>query len=263
LEDPQKVKDPTMFSHAIVRKPGTDFAQGITTGNLGSPDYSRILHQHEAYTQALINLGLAVDILDSLPGFPDAYFIEDAAVVVAEMAVLTFPGAKTRQGEQDFIEPILARYRPIKRIMPPGTLDGGDVMMIEGHFMIGLSERTNPEGAAQLGKILADCEYTCEMVPVAAGLHLKSSVNYIGNGTLLITPEFAKMEQFDSYQKIVIDKDESYASNTLWINETLLTPQGFPKTLTKLQRLGLPIIELEISEARKMDGGLSCMSLRF
>jgi dimethylargininase len=252
-----------MYSHAIVRKPGTDFAEGITASNLGNPDYSSMLHQHTAYTQTLRKLGLHVDILEPLPGFPDAYFVEDPAVVLPEVAVLTFPGAKARQGEQDAIEALLSRYLPIERINPPGTLDGGDVMMADRLFYIGLSKRTNPEGAAQFGRILEKYGFTWQTVRVTVGLHLKSSVNYVGNGTLLVTSEFAGMAEFEPYQKILIDEDESYASNTLWINDTLLTPRGFPKSLAKLQKLGLPIIELEMSEARKMDGGLSCMSLRF
>lgn len=252
-----------MFKHAIVRGPGPDFAQGLTTSNLGSPDYPKMLQQHIAYTHALQNLGLTVEILDPLIGFPDAYFVEDAAVVVPELAVLTRPGAESRQGEQDAIESILAIHRPIRRIKPPGTLDGGDVMMVGRHFFIGVSTRTNQEGAAQFGRLMEDIGYSCKMVPVAAGLHLKSSVNYVGGGTLLISPEFAGMADFDEYHKILVDEDETYASNTLWINDTLITPQGFPKTLRQLQELDLPIIELEVSEARKMDGGLSCMSLRF
>ncbi|MEJ2599228.1 MAG: hypothetical protein P8Z00_12905 [Anaerolineales bacterium] len=123
--------------------------------------------------------------------------------------------------------------------------------------------RTNREGVAQLGRFLEDFGYPWKMVPVTAGLHLKSSVNYIGNGTLLISPEFAGVADFDDYHKIVVDEGEIYASNTLWINDTLITPQGFPKTLRKLQELKLPIIELEMSETRRMDGGLSCLSLRF
>jgi dimethylargininase len=252
-----------MYSHAIVRKPGIDFSQGITTHDLGSPDYAAMLQQHDAYTQALRNLGLQVDILEPLPAFPDAYFVEDPAVIFPGLAVLTYPGAKSRQGEQDAIEPVLARYHPIERIIPPGTLEGGDVMMVEGHFFIGISKRTNPEGAAQLGKILEKCGYTWQALPVTVGLHLKSSVNYIGNGTLLVTPDYAGRAEFEPYQKILIDKDESYACNTLWINNTLLTPRGYPKTLTKLQKLGVPVIELEMSEACQMDGGLSCLSLRF
>jgi dimethylargininase len=252
-----------MFSHAIVRKPGIDFAGGITTSNLGNPDYSSMLQQHTAYTQTLQRLGLHVDILEPLPGFPDAYFVEDPAVVLPDVAVLTFPGAKARQGEQDAMEAILSLNLPVERINPPGTLDGGDVMMVDEHFYIGISKRTNSEGAAQLGRILEKCGYVWHTVPVEAGLHLKSSVNYVGNGTLLVTSEFIGRPEFKPYRKVLIDADESYASNTLWINDTLLTPRGFPKTLTKLEKLGLPIIELEMSEARKMDGGLSCMSLRF
>jgi dimethylargininase len=260
---PKTLPESSMYSHAIVRKPGVDFAQGITTSTLGIPDYSRMLEQHIAYTQTFRKLGLHVNILEPLPGFPDAYFVEDPAVVLPELAVLTFPGAKSRQGEQKAIEPILARYRQVERIHPPAILDGGDVMMADQHFFIGISKRTNPEGAAQLGHILERCGFTWQTVPVASGLHLKSSVNYVGNGTLLITSVFAGRAEFKAYQKILIEEDETYASNTLWINGTLLTPRGFPNSLAKLQKLGLPIIELEMSEARKMDGGLSCMSLRF
>jgi dimethylargininase len=251
------------FSHAIVRKPGEDFAQGITTGNLGIPDYELMQVQHEAYIQTLFSLGLTVITLEPLPNFPDAYFVEDTAVVTPQVAVITYPGVKTRQGEEDSIASVLSKYRSIIPIQPPGTVDGGDVLMIGDYFFIGLSKRTNQDGAAQLGTILERFGYTWTAVPVHTGLHLKSSVSLVSLNTVLITEEMAQHQAFKRFDKIILDPDEEQAANTLWINDVLIVPTGFPRTHSKLDKLGLNLIELDMSEARKMDGGLSCMSLRF
>jgi len=137
------------------------------------------------------------------------------------------------------------------------------VLVVEKHCMIGLSERTNEMGARQLGQTLAQYGYRWDAIPVGAGLHFKSSVNYIGKNTLLIDESFVKHPAFGQYDKIVLDRDEVYAANTLLINDHLLMPAGFPKTREKLLALGFPIIELGTSEMRKMDGGLTCLSLRF
>jgi len=258
----QKEKE-KMFSTAITRKPGNNFAEGITTANLGKPNYAAMLAQHNAYIETLKKVGLHVIELDPLPEYPDAYFVEDVAVVTPDVAVISNPGAAARNGEQHYIEAALAEYRQTATIHPPGTLDGGDVLMVGKHFFIGLSERTNLHGAAQFGAILERFGNTWVSVPVGAGLHLKSSVSWIGGNTLLLSETYAGQPEFESYEQIVIDADESYACNTLWINHHLLAPKGFPKTMKKLKKLSLPIIELETSEVEKMDGGLTCMSLRF
>jgi dimethylargininase len=252
-----------MFTTAITRKPGKNFAEGITTADLGVPNYPLMLDQHLAYVDALRKIGLSVVELEPLLDYPDAYFVEDVAVVTPDVAVITRPGTAARQGEQQHIEPVLAQYRPIEHIQLPGTVDGGDVLMVGKHFFIGISERTNPLGAAQLGEILERYGNTWMSVPVDAGLHLKSSVNWVGGDTLLIGVGFAGQPEFEGYQQIIVDSTEEYACNTLWINGTLLTPKGFPKTREQLKTLGLPIIELDTSEVQKMDGGLTCMSLRF
>jgi len=135
--------------------------------------------------------------------------------------------------------------------------------MVGNHFFIGLSERTNNEGARQLGSILEDYGNTWEAIPAGTGLHLKASVNYLGNNTLIVTEEFANEEAFNKYDKIIVNEEEAYAANTLWINDHILTPKGFPNTREKLEALGHEIIELEMSEFRKMDGGLTCLSIRF
>ncbi len=252
-----------MFTHAITRLPGENFADGLTTANLGRPGYPLILQQHHAYRQALLSLGLDVIVLPAEPAYPDAYFVEDPAIITPKIAVITCPGAPSRRGEETTLEPFLEYYRPLHHIQPPGTLDGGDVLMVGEHFFIGLSERTNIEGATQLATFLADARHTSETVILAGGLHLKSSVNYAGKNTLLVTKSLIDHPAFSNYQKILIDDDEAYTANTLWVNDTLITPKGYPKTLARLIKLGMKIIQLDVSEVQKMDGGLTCMSLRF
>lgn len=251
------------FTHAIVRKPGPNFAEGITTADLGQPDYELVLAQHAAYVAMLQELGLTVVVLEPLPDHPDAHFVEDTAVIVQEVAVIANMGAPARQGEEQAMASVLQEYRELVHIELPGTFDGGDVLVVEQHCMIGLSDRTNEPGARQLGEALARYGYRWDAIPVGAGLHFKSSVNYVGKNTLLIDQTFVDHPAFAGYEKLVIDADETYAANTLWLNDHLLMPAGFPKTRAKLSALGLPVIELETSELRKMDGGLTCLSLRF
>ncbi len=252
-----------MFRYALTRQPAPDFVQGITTSQLGAPDYTRMLAQHGAYENALRSLGLEIIHLEVLEGYPDAYFVEDTAIVLPELAVITRPGALARQGEQTSIAQALAPYRTLAAIQLPGTLEGGDVFLAEKHLFIGLSERTNQSGAQQLAKLAAPHGYQATFVPVGAGLHLKSSANPLSADTLLVTQEFAGREEFASFKKIILHPEEEYAANTLWVNDHLLMPAGFPRTREQLEKLGVPVIELDVSEAQKMDGGLTCMSLRF
>jgi dimethylargininase len=253
-----------MFTHAITRKPCKNFARGLTTtASSGPADYGVMLKQHAVYLEALSAAGLDVIVLDPQPDYPDAHFVEDTAVVTADVAVITIPGAEARRGEEESIVPALAEFRKIERIQAPGTVDGGDVLQVGNHFFIGISERTNPEGAAQLGRILQRYGNTWTTVTVGAGLHFKSSVNYVGKNTLLVTSDFTALAPLKEYDQMVLDRAESYAANTLLVNEHLLIPAGYPKTYEQLKTLGLNMIELEISEVRKMDGGLTCMSLRF
>jgi dimethylargininase len=253
----------TTFTHAITRRPGPNCADGLTTSTLGRPDFELLLAQHEHYVNTLRGLGLEVEVLPAEPSHPDAYFVEDPAIVLPEVAVITIPGALARRGEQDTLAAALTRHRPLVYIESPGHLEGGDVLMVGRHLFIGLSERTNEAGAEQLGKILAANGYTCTAVPVGPGLHLKSSVNVVGPNTLLLTAGFTGHPAFGGYNQIVLDEDEAYASNSLLINGSLIMPAGFPRTRASLEPLGQPIIELDVSEVKKMDGGLTCMSLRF
>ena len=251
------------MTRAIVRTPGPDFGRGITSNKTASHDYELMLRQHAAYIQALRGIGLEVTVLDSLPGCPDAYFVEDAAVVTPEIALIARPGAEERRSEVGSIEQALRLYRPVAHIEAPGTLDGGDVLTIHHDAFIGLSSRTNREGAEQLGSILRTHGYSWTTVTVGAGLHLKSGVNVIGEKALLITQAFAGCKAFRSYDQIVVSAGEEYAANSLLVNGTLLIPRGFPRICEELSRFGRPVIELDVSESRKMDGGLTCLSIRF
>jgi dimethylargininase len=251
------------FTHGIVRPPSAALALGLTTVVGAAPDVERAISQHRVYVEALTRRGLEVVQLESLPRFPDSYFVEDTAVVDENFAVVTRPGAPERRGEERSIEAILARFREIERIEAPGTVDGGDVVEIGGHYLIGVSDRTNEEGAAQLGRILSRRGRTWSALAVGTGLHLKSSVNALDEETLLLTAEYADRQELKGWNRVVVASGEEYAANSLAINGRLLVPEGYPGTRSRLEERGYAIETLDVSEIRLMDGGLSCMSLRF
>ena len=252
-----------MFSRAITRRPGPDLAAGLTTADLGPPDWRRALEQHAAYVEALVGLGLEVEVLPALSGHPDACFVEDCAVVVPELAVITLPGAPSRRGETASVAAVLGAGRESAAIAAPGTLDGGDVLVAGRTCWIGLSARTNEAGARQLAALLEPCGYTCMLVPVGGGLHLKSGVNHLGDRRLLLTAGLAGQDCFAGWEQVVVPADEAYACNSLWINGTVLVPDHHPAAVALLRGLGLPLIVLDTSEIMKLDGGLTCLSLRY
>ena len=230
----------------------------------GVPDFNLALEQHAAYVEALRKCGLKVYILEPDPRFPDSTFVEDVALCTSRFTVVTHPGAPSRKGEEKEMEPVLIRFFDrIERINAPGTLEAGDVMMCGTHFYIGISERTNREGAGQLIGILEKYGMSGEMVPLKKMLHLKSGLSYLENDHLLACGEFLQHAAFKGFKIIEVDVKESYAANSLWVNDTVLVPKGYPNTLTKIKARGLTTLEVDVSEFRKLDGGLSCLSLRF
>jgi dimethylargininase len=251
------------FEHAIVRMPSPALAQGIAHNDLGKPDYAHFLQQHLSYTAVLRSLGMEIIKLPSLHDFPDSQFVEDVAVVLPEIAILARPGVEERRGEVDFIREALAEYRPLAAIEEPGTLEGGDVFRVDERIFVGLSKRTNKEGAEQLAAIVEPLGYSVYTMPVKAGLHLRSEVNYIGRNTLLMTETWAKRRVFSRYDKIIVSPDEAHAANSLLVNERVLMAEGFPETVAALRDAGFEVLQLVMSEVQKLDGGLTCLSLRF
>lgn len=253
-----------MFKKAIIRTPAPELIHGITTAQLGLPDYQKALEQHRAYAEALRQCDLEVTELPPLPGYPDAVFIEDVALCTPAGAVITRPGASSRRGETDGIEQVLASYfGHIEKIEAPGTLEAGDVMMAGDHYYIGLSERTNTAGARQLIAMLEKWHLSGSIVPLQEVLHLKTGLSYLENNNLLVCGEFVDDPAFATFNRIVVDPAEAYAANAVWINGKVLVPAGFPGTQTLIGKAGYETIVLEMSEFQKLDGGLSCLSLRF
>ena len=255
------------FTRAIVRQPSANFADGLTTVSLGAPDVALALEQWRAYCDALRTCGLAVEELPEEPGYPDATFIEDTAVIVPRLAVLTRPGAASREGEVTTVRAAVTRaIGTVQEIVAPGTLDGGDVCEHGSHLYIGISHRTNEGGARQLAAYVAAAGYTASTIDirnVASILHLKSGLVSIDETLLVAIGELAADLALGKNAVLKVSPAEAYAANCVRVNDRVLVADGFPAFTKELRRLGFDPLVLEMSEFRKMDGGLSCLSLRF
>ena len=256
-----------MFKNAVVRIPGKSLLNGITsTPELGKPIYEKALKQHEDYIKALEICGVKVTVLEAMEAFPDSCFVEDTAVLAKNCAIISNPGAKTRKEESKHMVETIKKFYPhdkIEYIKDPGTMEGGDIMMAGDHFYIGLSARTNQEGANQLICALEKHGYTSSVVPLKEVLHLKTGLAYLENNNLLVAGEFVTSEIFKSFNRIEILPEESYSANCIWVNNKVIVPEGYPKTEKAIRDLGYEVVTVDTSEYKKIDGGLSCLSLRF
>ena len=259
-----------MFTRAIVRPPAPNFFEGLTTADLGTPSYELALTQHESYCLALEQCGLTLTRLEADPLHPDSTFVEDTAVLTDKCAVLTRPGAPSRAGEVASIKDALAKFYPSAlSIQPPGTVDGGDVCEAGDHFFIGISERTNKAGAQQLADFLAPFGYTTTFVDIRGLndiLHLKSGIAYLGDKRLVVIDALEHQidrAEFSKYDLVRVNDDEMYAANCVRLNHRVLVAAGYPILAGNLRELGYQTIALNMTEFQKMDGGLSCLSLRF
>ncbi len=253
-----------MFTRAIVRLPCRNLKDGLSSADLGIPRYEEAFSQHAEYVSSLENLGLNVRILVADDLFPDSVFIEDTAICDREFAVITRPGAPSRRGETEGMKEVLSDFfNHIEVINQPGTLEGGDVMKVNDHYYVGISARTNQNGADQLIRILNKYGLTGEKVHLGRMLHLKTGISYLDNDFVLVSGELAESRQFSKFRKIIVDPDEAYAANSLWINGKVLVPEGFNDTRRKIEKAGFETLTPDTSEFRKLDGGLSCLSLRF
>lgn len=254
----------TQFKHIIARTPCHALVQGLTSSNLGKPVYEKALEQHHRYIEALQTCDVDILILPPDEKFPDSVFVEDPVLCTPKCAIITRPGAETRREETKIIEPAIHRYYDIvERIEAPGTVEAGDIMMVGTHFYIGESARTNAEGARQMIAILEKHGMTGSVVKLEKVLHLKTGLAYLENNNLLAAGEFITKPEFQKFNIIEIPEEESYAANCIWVNGRVIMPSGYPNTRDKIAKLGYQVIEVDTSEYRKIDGGVSCMSLRF
>jgi dimethylargininase len=258
------------FSQAIVRPPSANFATGLSSAGAGAPDFDKALEQHARYVHALTGCGVTVTALAPDAAFPDATFVEDTAVLTARGAVLTRPGAASRCGETASMGVHLKTVYPDLHIIEaPGTVDGGDVCEADGHFLIGLSARTNEHGAQQLQRHLRAWGYAANTLDIracAALLHLKSGIAYLGDGLWVLgeVPEgLLPAAGIEPREVIAASPAEAYAANCVRVNDSVLVAAGYPQLAAALVSRGCTVVPLEMSEFRKMDGGLSCLSLRY
>jgi dimethylargininase len=226
-------------------------------------DIERAVAQHHAYLDALTALGCRVIALPAQPDMPDAVFVEDVAIVLDEIAILTRMGAASRRAEGASVAEELMHYRPLRAIEAPGTLDGGDVLRVGRTLYVGESARTNASGIAQLRALLDDFGYSVQAAPTHGCLHLKSAVTQVADGTLLVQPAWIDTGVFAGFRLVEVDPDEEHAANALRVGNGVIHPDCFPRTRQQLQAAGITVTPVDISELQKAEGAVTCCSLVF
>lgn len=224
-------------------------------------DPARAIEQHASYVDALLGLGCEVLELPALAGHPDSVFVEDTALVLDELAILTRPGAPSRRGEVDSVAEALAQYRSLARIDGEGTLDGGDVLRIGRTLYVGRSARSNEAGIRQLGALVAPHGYRVEALPTRDCLHLKSAVTQVDPGTVMVQPRWIDAAPFAHLRVLEVDPGEEHAANALLVGEGLLYPDCFPRTRARLAAAGIEVTAVDVSELQKAEGAVTCCSL--
>jgi dimethylargininase len=224
-------------------------------------DIAKAVRQHRSYEECLRELGATVISLPPEPDLPDSMFVEDPAVVVAEVAILTRMGAESRRGEMESLAAVLARFRPLRRMREPATLEGGDVLRVGSTLYVGLSRRSNLPGVEQLANELLPFGYTVKAVPVQGCLHLKSACSYLGEQTLLANRAWVDPVAFDGLRIVDVPPQEPHAANVLAIGGTVLVVEAFPVTAALIERLGWKLRTIDISELMKAEAGLTCSSI--
>jgi dimethylargininase len=226
-------------------------------------DLTKAIAQHEAYEECLRQLGVQVISLPAEPELPDAVFVEDAAIVVDEVAVIPIMGAASRRPETESLARALSAYRPLRFMQPPATLDGGDVMRIGRRFFVGVSSRTNAEGIAQLRAFLAPFDYEVTAVEVLQCLHLKSGCSYVGRNSILVNRDMVDVTPLAEFELIDVPPSEPNAANALAIEDVVIVPGSFPQTIALLEGRGFIVKAIDVSEFQKAEGGVTCKSIIF
>jgi dimethylargininase len=255
-----------MFTHAIVRPPGRNFKDGLTTVHLGEPDYRLALVQHQAYCAALESCGIKLTRLPSDERFPDSTFVEDNAIITPQGCIFSAPGAESRKGEIATVHETIVKFSPHTfQIEAPGTLDGGDVCNADGHYFIGVSHRTNEAGAQQLADILARLGYSSAIINIRDQpiLHLSTGMASLGDNRLTLIKSLASQPCLQGYQLITTVDGEEYAANCIRVNDKVILAAGFPAFENTIREQGFKVLAIPMSEFSKQDGGLTCLSLRY
>ncbi len=224
-------------------------------------DLAQAEHQHRQYQQALRSLGCEVIELPAEPDLPDSVFVEDVAVVLDEVAIMTRPGAESRRAESVSVAEVLAKHRALTHLAAPAILDGGDVLKLGRELLVGASGRSNVEGVAQLRAAVAKFGYQVRQLPIRGCLHLKSAVTEVAEGVLLVQPEWIDAAAFPGFRIIEVDPAEPHAANALRIGRGLIYPSCFPRTLQRLRAVGIEPVLVDVSELQKAEGAVTCCSL--
>jgi dimethylargininase len=259
-----------VISHALVRPPGASFAHAISSSQ-AVIDVVLAQAQHAEYRQALATSGVQVEVLPPDERYPDSCFMQDPAMVIAGRAIINRPGATSRRGEEEALVELLAARFPMTRIVPPGTLEGGDVLILPDRVVVGRSDRTNRASIAQLVVALADLTGLPNLsgsaglpvleAPVTGYLHLLSAVTHLGDGTLLAVEDFVLPPALAGFPVLRVPAAEGYACNALGIGDKVILPAGFPKTAATLKAYGYDVLLVPTTEFAKADGGVTCLAL--
>ena len=248
------------FTHALVRPPGDSFAAAISSTH-AAIDIALARAQHAEYCQALAAAGLIVETLPPDEHFPDSCFMQDPAVIIADRAIIGRPGAPSRQGEEDAAAAALTGRFPLTRLIPPATLEGGDVLILPDRVVVGRSGRTNAAGIAQLAVALAGTGLPVYAAPVEPYLHLLTAVTHIGQGILLAIEGWPLPPPLVDLDVLRVPLEEAYAANSLGISEHVIMPAGHSRSAAMLADRGFTVLSVPMSEFAKADGGVTCLSL--
>ncbi|WP_444666625.1 dimethylarginine dimethylaminohydrolase family protein [Cereibacter changlensis] len=252
------------FSHAITRRPGASITAGLRAVDTGAPDLALMLRHHQDYIAALRETGATVVELDPLEAYPDSVFVEDTALCLPEGAIVMRPGAPSRLGEAAEMAPQLRRLYSEVAQVETGFIEGGDILVTEREILVGSSARTNAEGIAELVRLTAPWGRTVREVATPPGvLHFKTDCSLLDAETILATRRLDASGCFAGYRVIHVAEGEEAAANSIRFNDLALTPAGFPRTAEALDKAGYDLRQIGNSECAKLDGGMSCLSLRF
>lgn len=260
------MKNPSIeFTRAITRKPAASITDGLRAIDTGMPDLARMTAAHDAYIATLRETGAEVFELPALPDYPDSVFVEDTALCLPQGAVLMRPGAPSRMGEVSEMAPVLYKlYKDVREIKGPGTIEGGDILVTSREIVVGLSDRTDQLGVDELAALVADWGYSVRTLTIPKDvLHFKTDCSLLDTDTILSTQRLAASGCFADYNVIYTGPGEEAAANAIRFNQFVLMAAGFPVTTDRLRDSGYDVRLIDNIDAAKLDGGMSCLSLRF